>query len=111
LWTHLVLLLCNFKVLYDDGEQEILDLGVERWQLTTKKQRFVKVGSSCPMDGFVPFPILWPSLDLMYLSLIFSHSSNMSLAIAPCFQCPAGLVIIKLPLSKENERLEDTTDS
>ncbi|CAK9871658.1 unnamed protein product [Sphagnum jensenii] len=53
------------KVLYDDGEQEILDLGVERWQLTTKKQRLVKVGSSCPMDGFVPFPILWPSLDLM----------------------------------------------
>lgn len=30
------------KVLYDDGEQEILDLGVERWQLTTKKQRLVK---------------------------------------------------------------------
>ncbi|CAK9216146.1 unnamed protein product [Sphagnum troendelagicum] len=53
------------KVLYDDGEQEILDLGVERWQLTTKKQRLMKVGSSCPMDGFVLFPILWPSLDLM----------------------------------------------
>jgi hypothetical protein len=46
----------TFKVLYDDGEQEILDLGVERWQLTTKKQGLVKVGSSCPMDGFVPFP-------------------------------------------------------
>ncbi|CAN5952052.1 unnamed protein product [Sphagnum jensenii] len=34
------------KVLYDDGEQEILDLVQERWELITKKQRPVKVSCS-----------------------------------------------------------------
>ncbi|CAK9189716.1 unnamed protein product [Sphagnum troendelagicum] len=34
------------KVLYDDGEEEILDLVQERWELITKKQRPVKVSCS-----------------------------------------------------------------
>ncbi|CAM6068590.1 unnamed protein product [Sphagnum tenellum] len=45
------------KVLYDDGEQEILDLGVERWQLTTKKQRLMKNPQDTSTPAWAPVPL------------------------------------------------------
>ncbi|CAK9857381.1 unnamed protein product [Sphagnum jensenii] len=46
------------KVLYDDGEQEILDLVQERWELITKKQRPVKnPPDASPTPAWAPVPL------------------------------------------------------
>jgi hypothetical protein len=80
------------KVLYDDGEQEILDLGVERWQLTTKKQRFVKNPqdtSSKPAWAPVPLRELNKAKALAQQEDVPRPSNQLYVLLPPCTIYPS----------------------